>query len=201
VLGLSLAVGGVGGWQDADVFAKRGIYVETDQGVSEMRQYAEARPLVDSSFQPASGASQQAQGASDGRSQPSATGVMRAYRYVFPNSLQAPRAKVILSFVINMPGYRSDGLVAGSQLLFVVGREVDEGRASNYAQMTPKISRMRPNVYLVQSEQFQPAWLKSAYDRLAVAIVGQRPEGYVALIVQDVSGQPRKLYPVKVFGD
>jgi hypothetical protein len=100
-----------------------------------------------------------------------------------------------------MPGYRSDGLVAGSQLLFVVGREVDEGRASNYAQMTPKISRMRPNVYLVQSEQFQPAWLKSAYDRLAVAIVGQRPEGYVALIVQDVSGQPRKLYPVKVFGD
>jgi hypothetical protein len=190
VLGLSLAIGDAAERQDADVFAKRGIYVETDQGVSEMRQYVEARPLADVAV--GSGG--------DGRI-PSTAPLMRAYGYVLPLSLKAPRAKVVLSFVINMPGDRSDSLAAQSQLLFLLGREVEEGRGSNYAQMTPKISKMRPSVYLVQSDEFQPAWLKSTYARLAGGSIAQRPDGYVALIVQDVSGQPRKLYPVKLFGD
>lgn len=176
VLALWMPLNSTASWQDADVFAKRGIYVETDQGVSEMRNYVEAKPLSDAAF-------------------------LKAYRYVFPPSLQTPRAKVVLSFVINMPGDRADTWVAASQLLFVVGREIEEGRGNNYAQMTPKISRMRPNVFLVQSEEFQPTWLKATYARLAGETIGQRPEAYVALIVQDVSGQPRKLYPVKVFGE
>ena len=159
--------------QDADVFAKRGVYVETETGVSELRNYAEAKPLDASE--------------------------LRAYRYAFP-ALAAPQAKVVLSFVINMPGSKAESWVAASQLLFIVGREVEEGRGNNYSQMTPKISRMKPSVYLVQSAEFDRAWLKDAYARLARSIA-QRPEAFIALIVQDVSGQPRKLYPVKVFGD
>jgi hypothetical protein len=44
----AVASSGFGPAQDADVYAKRGVYVETDRGVSEMRAYAEATSLHDS---------------------------------------------------------------------------------------------------------------------------------------------------------
>lgn len=173
--GSTLAVT-AGSPQNADVFARRGIYVEADGGVFELRHSVEAKPLADAA-------------------------VLKAYRYIMPATLSPLAAKVVLSFVINMPGDRAEAWVAASQLLFVLGREVEEGRGNNYAQMTPKISRMRPSVYLVQSAEFEPAWLKQTYERLAGETLAQRPEAFITLIVQDVSGQPRKMYPVKVFGD
>jgi hypothetical protein len=162
--------------QDADVFARRGVYVETDRGVAEMTRYAEAAPLHDA-------------------------GDTRTYRYLIPDTLQAPRAKVVLSFVINMPGNRAEGWVAASQLLFVVGREIEEGRSDTYFVMTPKISRLRPSVYLVQSAEFQGGWLEQRYAQVLERRPGTRPPGFVALVVQDANGQPRKLYPVQVFGE
>lgn len=171
----TLAAGAVAP-QNADVFARRGIYAETDGGVFELRQYVEARPLADEP-------------------------VLKAYRYLMPATLTPMTAKVVLSFVINMPGDRAEAWVGASQLLFVLGREVEEGRGHNYAQMTPKISRMKPSVYLVQSAEFEPAWLKKTYERLAGESLAKRPEAFVALTVQDSNGQPRKMYPVKVFGD
>jgi hypothetical protein len=162
--------------QDADVYARRGVYVETDRGVAEMTRYAEAAPLHDS-------------------------GDTRTYRYVIPDTLQAPRAKVVLSFVINMPGNRAEGWVAASQLLFVVGREIEEGRSDTYFQMTPKISRLRPSVYLVQSAELQGGWLEQRYAQVLARRPGSKPPGFVALVVQDANGQPRKLYPVQVLGE
>jgi hypothetical protein len=162
--------------QDADVYAKRGVYVETDRGVFEMRTYVEARPLVDAVES-------------------------KTYRYVLPSGLDAPRAKVVLSFVINMPGSRAEQWAGASQLYFVVGREIEEGRSNTYAPMTAKITRLRPSVYLVLSPQFQGGWLEHTYADILRRRDDKDLPGYVALIVQDSTGQPRKLYPVQVFGD
>jgi hypothetical protein len=162
--------------QDADVYAKRGVYVESDRGVAEMTQYAEATPLHD-------------------------TPDAKTYRYRIPETLRAPRAKVVLSFVINMPGNRAEGWVAASQLFFIVGRDVEEGKGESYFQMTPKISRLRPSVYLVQCEQFQGGWLEQKYAQARARLSGATPPAFVALVVQDANGQPRKLYPVQVFGE
>jgi len=162
--------------QDADVFARRGIYVETERGVSELTTYVEAKPLFDNPE-------------------------IKAHRYVLPLTLRPTRAKVVLSFVINMPGNAAEPWVAASQLLFLVGRQIEEGRLNNYAQMTTRISRLRPSVYLVQSPQFQGGWLEETYGRLAGANAPKRPDGFITLLVQDSNGQPRKLYPVQLFGD
>lgn len=164
------------GRQDADVFARRGIYVETDRGVSELTTYVEAKSLFD---------------------QPE----LKAYRYVLPPTLRPPTAKVVLSFVINMPGNDAEPWAAASQLLFLVGREIEEGRGNNYVPMTTRVSRLRPSVYLVQSPQFQGSWLRENYTRLTGLNPAHPPEGFVTLLVQDANGQPRKLYPVKIFGD
>jgi hypothetical protein len=56
-------------------------------------------------------------------------------------------------------------------------------------------------VYLVQSPQFQGPWLKDTYARLSGRVDRRNPEGIVGLLVQDENGQPRKLYPIQVFGD
>jgi hypothetical protein len=176
IAGLSVASLGVAaGWQDADVFAKRGIYVKTERGVAELTTYVESKSLFD-------------------------TPEVKAYRYVLPLTLRPPTAKVVLSFVINMPGNGAEPWVAASQLLFLVGRQIEDGRRNNYA-LTTRISRLRPSVYVVQSPQFQGGWLEETYARLAGADAPHRPEAFITLLVQDSNGQPRKLYPVKVFGD
>lgn len=156
------------------MFAKRGVYAETERGVFELRRYVEGRPLDESS-------------------------AVKAYRYLIPAGLDVPRGRVVLSFVINMPGNNAEPWVAASELAFVVGHELEEGRGGNYVQMTPKITRLRPSVYLVQSPQFNLAWLKETYDRLAARETAKNPDAFVGLMIQDANGQPRKLYPVQLF--
>jgi hypothetical protein len=176
VLAAAIVAPSGGGTQDADVFAKRGVYAETERGVFELRRYVEGRPLDESSQ-------------------------VKAYRYVIPPGFDTLRGRIVLSFVINMPGNDAEPWVAASQLAFVAGRELEEGRGGNYTQMTPKITRLRPSVYLVQSPQFELSWLKQTYERLAGRGDRKDPEAFVALMIQDASGQPRKLYPVQVFGE
>jgi hypothetical protein len=161
--------------QDADVFAKRGVYVETERGVFELRSYVEAKSLSD-------------------------VPEIKAYRYVIPPTLDVPRARVVLSFVINMPGNQAEPWVAATQLAFLAGREIEEGRSGNYVPLTARISRLRPSVYLIQSPQFDLTWIKETYGRLAAREDRKEPEGFMALMVQDANGQPRKLYPVQLFG-
>jgi hypothetical protein len=120
---------------------------------------------------------------------------------VIPQTLQVPRAKVVLSFVVNMPGNRAEGWVGASQLYFIVGREIEEGKSDTYLHMTPRISRLRPSVYLVQSPQFQGGWLEQKYAEILQKRGGTPRPGYVALVVQDANGQPRKLYPVQILGE
>jgi hypothetical protein len=158
------------------VFRMRGVYAETERGVFRMPVSVEARALSD-------------------------IPELKVYRYVLPPGLDIPRARVVLSFVINMPGNRAEPWVAATQLVFFVGREIEEARSDTYAPMTAKVTRLRPSVYLVQSPQFQGPWLKDTYARLSGRVDRRNPEGIVGLLVQDENGQPRKLYPIQVFGD
>jgi hypothetical protein len=53
----------------------------------------------------------------------------------------------------------------------------------------------------VQCEQFQGGWLEQKYAQARARLSGATPPAFVALVVQDANGQPRKLYPVQVFGE
>jgi hypothetical protein len=158
---------------EPDVFARRGVYAETDGGIVELKSYAEGRATNDS--------------------------VMKAYRFSIDRGWSVPRANVVISFVVNEPGNRADDWMAATQLLFVVGRDVDPAGDTAY-QMTAKVTKIRASVYQVMSAELQGPWIRTTYDKalLKLGQPPQPPEAYVGLVIQEWSGQPRRLYPVQV---
>jgi hypothetical protein len=158
---------------EPDVFARRGVYVEADRGIVELRQYAEGRSVSDS--------------------------VMKAYRYrIDPNSA-IPRVGTVISFIVNEPGNRADAWMAGTQVLLVVGQDVDV-TGSNYFQMTARVTKLRASVYQIMSPEFQGSWIRSSYDKalLKMPPSAEPRAGYVGVLLQEWTGQPRRLYPVQV---
>lgn len=158
---------------EPDVFAKRGVYAETDRGLIELKIYAEGRSISDS--------------------------VMKAYRYRIEPTQLVPRARAVASFVVNEPGARAEAWMSMTQLVFVVGREVDQG-SNAYFQMTPKVTKLRASVYHVISSELQGPWMRTAYEKAREKFSARDlPEAFVGLVLQEWSGQPRRLYPVQMF--
>jgi hypothetical protein len=159
--------------QEPDVFAKRGVYAETDRGLIELTHYAEGRAISDS--------------------------IMKAYRYRIEPTRPVPRAAAIASFVVNEPGARADAWMATTQLMFVVGRDVEQG-SNVYFQMTTKVTKLRASVYLIVSPELQGPWMRNAYAKAREKFsVNDPPEAFIGLLLQEWSGQPRRLYPVQLF--